>query len=76
VVQRIGGEVTFRREGRNNFTRATREVPTRQALRERGYSREDIAQIMACTLKHVGTTDLTEEQWLVIALEYAASCRT
>ena len=71
VIERVGGELRFRREGRNNFTRATREVATRQALRDRGYDRDQIAEIMRRTVTHVGANDLSAEQWLAIALRYA-----
>jgi hypothetical protein len=59
------------REGRNNFTRATREVATRQALHARKLDREQIAAIMTRTVTHVGVNDLSESQWLAIALRYA-----
>jgi hypothetical protein len=70
TIERVDGELRFRREGRNNFTRATREVATRQALRERGLERELIAQIMARTIAYVGGNDCSAEQWLTIALRY------
>jgi hypothetical protein len=72
VIERVNEQLRFRHEGRNNFTRATREVATRQALRDRGFDRERIAEIMNRTLKHVGTSDASTEQWLAIALRYAA----
>ncbi len=69
-------EIRCRREGRNNFTRATREMRTRQALRERGYDREQVKEVMRRTVSHVGSSDLSEEQWLAIALRYAAKPST
>ncbi len=66
------GALRFRREGRNNFTRAGRAVATRDALRARGFSREASAEIMKRTLSHVGLNDVSTEQWLAIALRYAA----
>ena len=71
AIERVNGELRFRHEGRNSFTRASREVATRQALRERGFDRERIAEIMKRTLKHVGTNDASADQWLAIALRYA-----
>jgi hypothetical protein len=76
VIARVGDEVTFRRDGRNNFTRATREVATREALRERKYDRDQIAEIMRRTVTHVGANDLSESQWLAIALRYAPTLTT
>jgi hypothetical protein len=71
VIARVNGELTFRREGRNNFTRATREVDTKKALHARGFDREMVKEIMARTVTHVGASDLSVEQWLAIALRYA-----
>ena len=76
VIERVGDDVTFRWEGRNNFTRATREVATRQALRERQYDRDQIAEIMRRTVTHVGVNDLSEAQWLAVALRYAEKLAT
>jgi hypothetical protein len=73
VIAWVGDELTFRREGRNNFTRATREVATRDALRERKYSREQIREIMRRTVTHVGENEVSEAQWLAIALRYAGT---
>ncbi len=72
VIERAGEEVTFRREGRNRFTRATREVETKEALRGRGFERDQVKGIMTRTVTHVGENDISAEQWLVIALRYAA----
>ena len=71
AITRVDGELHFRHEGRNNFTHATREVATRKALRDRGFDRERTADIMKRTLSHVGLNDLSDEQWLAIALSYA-----
>jgi hypothetical protein len=73
IIERVNGTLSFRREGRNNLTRATREVATRRALDKRGHSREAIAEIMARTITHVGLNDLSEALWLEIALRYAAT---
>ena len=71
ISARTNGELTFRREGRNNFTRATRELDTKKALHARGFDREMVKKIMARTVTHVGASDLSVEQWLTIALRYA-----
>ncbi len=73
VIERVGEEVTFRREGRNRFTRATREVETKEALRGRGFDRDQVKAIMTRTVTHVGANDISAEQWLAIALRYAAA---
>jgi hypothetical protein len=66
----VGGELRFRREGRNAFTRATRIVATKEALREREIDRERIAEIMQRTIAHVGTNELSEQEWIATALRY------
>jgi hypothetical protein len=76
VIELVGGEVVFRREWRINYTRATREVATREALREREYDRDQVREIMRRTVTHVGANDLSEPQWLAIALRYAETLAT
>jgi hypothetical protein len=71
VIGRNGDEFTFRFEGRNRFTRKTREVATKEALRKRGLERAHVQAVMARTVNTVGESDLSEEQWLAIALRYA-----
>jgi hypothetical protein len=71
IIERVDGELRFRHEGRNNFTRATREVETRAALRARGFDRDQVKEIMMRTVTHVGASDLSPDQWLAIALRYS-----
>jgi len=70
-VTRDGDAIVITRQASNRFTRTTREVATREELRRRGFSREVSAAIMMRTISIVGETDLTEEQWLTIALRCA-----
>jgi hypothetical protein len=71
TIERVGDEVRFRREGSNAFTRATRIVATKEALRERKLDRERIAEIMQRTISHVGANELSEQEWIATALRYA-----
>jgi hypothetical protein len=71
VIERVGGELRFRREGSNAFTRATRIVATKEALRERGLGREQIVEIVQRTIAYVGTNELSEQAWISTALRYA-----
>jgi hypothetical protein len=73
AIERVGGELRFRREGRNAFTRATRIVATKEALREREIGRERIAEIMQRTIAHVGTNELSEQEWIATALRVAGA---
>jgi hypothetical protein len=75
AIDIVDGKVVFAWEGRNSFTRATRMVATKEALHERGFDREQIRLIMARTVTHVGLNDLSESQWLSIALGYAEAPR-
>jgi hypothetical protein len=70
-IELVDGKVVFSYEGRNKFTRVSREVATKKALRERGFDRDQIRTVMARVINHIGTTDLPESQWLAIALRYA-----
>jgi hypothetical protein len=70
-IDRVNGKLVFRYEGRNKFTRATRELATKKALRERGYDPDQIKAIMTRVVTHVGDNDVHEKQWLEIALRYA-----
>jgi hypothetical protein len=69
----VGGELRVRREGRNAFTRATRIVATKEALRERDIDRERIAEIMQRTIAHVGANELSEQEWIATALRVAGA---
>jgi 5-methylcytosine-specific restriction endonuclease McrA len=71
AIVRVDGEVTFRFEGRNKFTRRTREVATREALRKHGFDREQVRVIMSKTVNEIGEASLSAEQWLAIALRHA-----
>jgi hypothetical protein len=67
----VGAELQFRRESSNAFTRATRIVATKEALRERQLGRERIAEIMQRVISHVGANELSEQEWIATALRYA-----
>jgi hypothetical protein len=54
IIERVNGELCFRHEGSNNFTLATREVETRQALRVRGFDRDQVKEIMTPIVTDVG----------------------
>ncbi len=64
------GERIFEREGRNNFTRVQRAVETARALKDLGYAKGVIDDAVNRTRTHVGTGDLSVEQWVAIAQRY------
>jgi hypothetical protein len=71
AIERVSGELRFRREGSNAFTRATRIVATKEALRERACGRDEIVEVMQRTIAHVGANELSEQEWIAAALRYA-----
>jgi hypothetical protein len=75
-IERVDGELRFRREGSNAFTRATRIVATKEALRERALGREQIAEVMQRTIAHVGVNELSEQAWIATALRFAETAKT
>lgn len=72
-IEMVNGEVQFRREGQNSFTRATRAVETSAELRKRGFDRETIRNAVERTRTHVGMEDLTVQQWVEVALRYCSA---
>jgi hypothetical protein len=70
AIERMGDDLRFRRESSNAFTRATRIVATKEALREMELGRERIAEIMQRVISHVGANELSEQEWIAAALRY------
>ena len=70
VIERRGGEIKVLREGRHAFTRVTRAVKAAKILRERGLDRRVVRDAIEKTRTHVGTNDLSLEQWVAIAERY------
>jgi hypothetical protein len=75
AIERVGEQLRFRREATNAFTRATRIVATKEALRERDLDREQIAEVMQRTISHVGVNELSEQEWIATALRFVATLR-
>jgi hypothetical protein len=66
------GELSIKREGGNNFTRAARAVEAAAALRADGLARDAIRAAIERTKTHVGTTEMSLDQWIEIAKRYVA----
>jgi hypothetical protein len=64
------GDVTVRREGRNAFTRATRAIEAAKALHAKGFDKKAVRAAIERTKTHVGTTEMTVEQWIEVAKRY------
>ncbi len=70
IIEGSGAEPRFSRRAHNSFAIAERAVATARALKERGFARHEVKAAMAKTRAHVGTAELTLEQWIEIALGY------
>jgi Holliday junction resolvasome RuvABC DNA-binding subunit len=62
--------LTFTRRAQSTFTTAERVVDTTRALRELRFDKREVAVAMEKTRAHVGTTELSLQQWIKIALGY------
>jgi Holliday junction resolvasome RuvABC DNA-binding subunit len=60
----------FTRTHASNYKNATFAVDTAKALRGLGFKPDEIKHAVAQTRTHVGTADLTLQQWITIALRY------
>ena len=67
VLEGAPPNVTFTRRSNSNFTLATRAIETAAALRRLGYKPDQVKAAVTATRAHVGTYELTVEQWVEIA---------
>jgi len=72
VIEGTATNPTFTRRSHNSFTLATRAVETARALKNRGFDNELIRIVMERTRTHVGTAELSLDQWIAIAVGYCA----
>ena len=70
LIRIVDGEVAIKREGRNRFTRETRAIEAAKVLRQEGMPREVVRVAIERTRTHVGTEDLSLQQWVEIARRY------
>ncbi len=61
---------TITRRAHNAFATAERAVETARALKSLGFDRHEVKLAMERTRTHVGTAELSLEQWIKIALSY------
>jgi hypothetical protein len=72
-IQGDAGSAAFTRTHASNYKNATLAVDTAKALRGLGFKPQEVNAAVAQTKTHVGTADLTLEQWIKIALRYCPS---
>ena len=70
VIEGTASTATFKRRAHNSFSIAERVVETTSALKGLGFDKHEVRVAMEKTRAHVGTAELTVEQWIKIALGY------
>jgi 5-methylcytosine-specific restriction endonuclease McrA len=70
IISGTALNATFTRRAHNSFAIAERAVETARALKHLGFDKREVSAAMDRTRTHVGTTELTLEQWIKIALSY------
>jgi Holliday junction resolvasome RuvABC DNA-binding subunit len=60
----------FVRRAHSSFTLVERAVETAAALKSLGFDKHEVRDAVEKTRTHVGTSALTLEQWIKIALGY------
>ncbi len=70
IVEGTASSANFTRRAHNSFGIAERGVDTARALKDLGFDRHEVKAAMEKTRTHVGTAELTLEQWIKVALSY------
>jgi hypothetical protein len=70
IIEGPASNPTFTRRAHNRFTTAERVVDTTRTLRELGFDKREVAAAIDKARTHVGTAELSLEQWIKIALGY------
>ncbi len=71
IIEGSAENATFTRRAHNAFALAERAVETASALKSLGFDRHEVKVAMEKTRAHVGTSELSLEQWIRIALSYS-----
>lgn len=75
LIKGTASNLTFERRGQNAFTQAAHAVDTAKALGALGFGKHEVKAAIERTRTHVGTSELTLEQWIKIALGYCPKPR-
>jgi hypothetical protein len=76
IIEGSATTAVFTRRAHHSFAIAERAVETARALRDLGFDKHEVKAAMDKTRTHVGTTELTLEQWIKIALSYCPKPRS
>ena len=75
IIAGPASTASFKRREHSSFAIAERAVETAAALKSLGFDRHEVKAALERTRTHVGTTQLTLEQWIKIALSYCPKPR-
>jgi hypothetical protein len=75
IIEGTAASAVFKRRAHHALATAERAVETAQALKALGFDRHEVNAAMEKTRAHVGTSELTLEQWIKIALGYCPKPR-
>jgi hypothetical protein len=75
IIAGTATSATFTRRAHHAFAIAERAVETASALKALGFDRHEVKAAMEKTRTHVGTAELTLEQWIKIALGFCPKPR-
>ncbi len=75
LIEGTASNPTFLRHAHNSFSIEERAVDTRRALEDLGFDKHEVKVAIEKTRTHVGTAELTIEQWIKIALGYCPKPR-
>lgn len=70
IIEGTASNATFRRRETSAFAIVERVEDTRRALASLGFKKHEVAAAIEQTRTHVGTAELSLEQWIKIALTY------
>jgi len=70
IIEGHASNPTIVRRAHNKFTQTTREIDAARALKAAGFQRHEVRAAIEKARAHVGTTELSLEQWIKIALRY------
>ncbi len=70
VIAGRASDATFTRRAHNSFAIAERVVDTTRALKALQFDKREVKAAIERTRAHVGTAELSLEQWIKIALSY------
>jgi hypothetical protein len=75
MIEGTAANAVFKRRAHHALATAERAVETAQALKALGFDRHEVKMAMEKTRTHVGSSELTLEQWIKIALGYCPKPR-